>query len=234
MFTIRICELNIELDNRCGLVEDACRGYLTDGRPDFRVGVTRAEVEEYIRDCGRPMTYAEGESALLYRRICFRMPDYDAFLLHAAVLTVGGRGYAFSARRGTGKSTHVGLWKQAYGDNVTIVNGDKPLVRRAPGGHFWVYGTPWCGKEGENANLRCPLNAVVFLEQGPRNEMTVCPTADTAARLLEGTVLPPDPAAQDRMAALVGAVTREIPAFRLSCLPDVSAAELAFATLLQV
>ncbi|MCQ2429981.1 MAG: hypothetical protein MJ192_06600 [Clostridia bacterium] len=234
MFTIRICELNIEIDNRYGLVEDQCRAYLTDGAPAFRAAVSSRETDEYIRACGRPMTAAEAESALLYRRICGCMPDYDAFLLHAAVLTMDGRGYAFSARRGTGKTTHVAMWKQAYGSRVTVVNGDKPLVRRMADGHYRVYGTPWCGKEGENANLSVPLNAICFLEQGPRNVITDNPAADTVARILEATILPPEEAAQDRMAALIGAVTRDIPAYLLYCLPDKSAAELAYATLQQV
>lgn len=234
VFTIRICELNIEIDNRYGYVEDQCRAYLSDGAPAFRVSVTEAETAAYIETCGRPMTAPEAESALLYRKICGKMPDYDAILLHAAVLTMDGRGYAFSARRGTGKTTHVAMWKQAYGDRVTVVNGDKPLVRRAPDGHFRVYGTPWCGKEGENANLCCPLNAICFLEQGPRNVISPCPAADTVSRILEGTILPPDPRTQDRMAELVGALTRDIPAFLLYCIPDKSAAELACATMMQV
>ena len=48
---------------------------------------------------------------------------------------------------------------------------------------------------------------------------------------LSRTILPPEPAMQDRMAALVGALTRDVPAFLLVCLPQKSAAELAYATL---
>jgi nucleotidyltransferase/DNA polymerase involved in DNA repair len=58
--------------------------------------------------------------------------------------------------------------------------------------------------------------------------------ADTAARLMEATVLPPDPAGQDCLTALIGATVRDIPAFTLTCTPDVSAAQLAYEFLSQV
>lgn len=235
MFRVSLCGLTVELDNRCSYVEALCANYRLpagDTTPaDFRVSVPGREIETYAASCGRPMTLAEAESALLYRRICQIMPRFDAFLLHAAVLCMDGRGYAFSARRGTGKSTHLSLWQACYGDRVTVVNGDKPLLRRGADGHWWVFGTPWAGKEGLNSNTVCPLNAVVFLEQGPVNRITPAATADTAARILEGTILPPDPATQDRMAALVGSLTRDVPAYVLSCRPDREAAMLACATL---
>ena len=66
------------------------------------------------------------------------------------------------------------------------------------------------------------------------NRVTVTPTADTTARLLEATVLPPDKEGQDRMAALIGATVRDIPAFTLTCRPDIEAAEVAYEFLSQV
>jgi hypothetical protein len=145
-----------------------------------------------------------------------------------------GRGYAFSARRGTGKSTHTELWQSHFKGRATVINGDKPLIRRAPDGRFWAYGTPWCGKEGKGVNRRCPLNAICFLEQGTKNHVSVTSTADAAARIMEATVLPPDTDGQDRMAALVGAAVRDIPALTITCRPDAEAVEVAYEFLSQV
>jgi hypothetical protein len=237
MFTVELAGVPVEIDNRYGFVEAYCREYQwkaeagNEVAPAFRVSVTEGKILTYMQTCGHPMTKSEAECALLYREICGRMPAYDALLLHAAVLSVDGRGYAFSARRGVGKTTHISMWQAAYGSRVTVVNGDKPLLRRGSDGHWRVYGTPWCGKEGYETNTDCPLTALCFLEQGQENRMTPNPAADTAARILEGTILPPEPAMQDRMATLVGALVREVPAFRLVCLPQKSAAELAYATL---
>ena len=235
MFCIRLAGITVEIDNRHNYVCELCADYLcTDSTPAFRVSVSTADTLTYQATCGRPVTLPEAESYLLYRRICELMPKYGVFLLHAAVVELDGRGYAFSARRGTGKSTHTALWETRFGGQAgdryraTVINGDKPLIRRAPDGRFWAYGTPWCGKEGKGVNRRCPLTAICFLEQGSENRVTVASTADTAARIMEATILPPDAEGQDRMAALVGAAVRDIPAFRLTCRPDTEAVEVAY------
>ena len=235
MFRIRLAGITVEIDNRHNLVFEQCKDYLCDDcAPAFRVAVSTAETQAYQASCGRPMTLPEAESYLLYRRICERRPAYGVYLLHAAVVEMDGRGYAFSAKRGTGKSTHTELWQSHFKGRATVINGDKPLVRRAPDGRFWAYGTPWCGKEGKQVNRICPLTAICFLEQGVTNRVTVTPTADTTARLLEATVLPPDQEGQDCMAALLGATVRDIPAFTLTCRPDIEAAEVAYEFLSQV
>ena len=69
------------------------------------------------------------EELVLLRKISLLMIQYDAFLMHAAVVSVEGRGIAFLARSGGGKSTRVCLWKRAFGDRLTIINGDKPMLR---------------------------------------------------------------------------------------------------------
>ena len=94
------------------------------------------------------------------------MIQYDAFLMHAhaAVVSVEGRGIAFLARSGGGKSTRVCLWKRAFGDRLTIINGDKPMLRFVDNA-LYVFGTPWNGKEGRGMNGSAPLHALCFLEK---------------------------------------------------------------------
>ena len=236
MFCIKLCRTLIELDNRYQYVSELCRDYIYEPKNGehsaFRVAVSEQEIKDYRLSVRRSMTPAEAESYLLYRKICGEMPKYGAFLLHAAVVAVDGRGYAFSARRGVGKTTHTALWEQYF--NADIINGDKPLVRRETDGTFTAWGTPWCGKEGKQINTSVPLTAICFLEQGKVNEITPASIADTAARILEGTLLPPDPARQDEMAALVGCVVRDIPAFVLTCRPDELAARVAYERLSSV
>ena len=48
--------------------------------------------------------------------------------MHGAVIEYEGNGYMFSADSGTGKTTHILLWRKFLGDKVKIVNGDKPFL----------------------------------------------------------------------------------------------------------
>ena len=64
-----------------------------------------------------------------FRAFAEQLPHYNAFVLHSATFDVSGVGVAFAAHSGTGKTTHMMLWQKLLGERMTIVNGDKPIVR---------------------------------------------------------------------------------------------------------
>lgn len=90
--------------------------------------------------------------------------------LHGSCIAYRGKGLIFSAPCGTGKSTHTGLWKKMFGDDVVFVNDDKPALREKDG-EIYAYGTPWSGKTELNENISVPLVAVVFLARGEQNKI---------------------------------------------------------------
>ncbi len=142
MFCVQIAGVLVAIENRYAFTERLCADYIVDVSPDkcaFSVSATPEEIaaENNNEDAFSP---AYCESLALYRKMCTRMLDYNAFLFHAAVVSYAGRGYAFAAKSGTGKSTHVAQWMHALGDRVTVVNGDKPLLRwwRCEGGREGV------------------------------------------------------------------------------------------------
>ena len=144
MFCVQIAGVLVAIENRYAFTERLCADYIVDVSPDecdFSVSATAEEIaaENNDEDAFSP---AYCESLALYRKMCTRMLDYDAFLFHAAVVSYAGRGYAFAAKSGTGKSTHVAQWMHALGDRVTVVNGDKPILR------WWRCGG---GREGVDA-----------------------------------------------------------------------------------
>lgn len=53
----------------------------------------------------------------------------------------------FTAPSGTGKSTHTRMWQECFGERVTVINDDKPLIK-INDSEAVIYGTPWCGKHG--------------------------------------------------------------------------------------
>lgn len=131
MFCVQIAEVLVAIENRYAFTERLCADYIVDVLPDesnFSVSATPEEIAAENSDEGT-FSPAYCESLALYRKICTRMLDYDAFLFHAAIVSYAGRGFAFAAKSGTGKSTHIAQWMRALGDDVTVVNGDKPILR---------------------------------------------------------------------------------------------------------
>ena len=99
-----------------------------------------------------------------------RLSTLGGGILHSSALAYKGQGIAFSANSGTGKSTHVGLWKQRFGDLVDIINDDKPAIIFEDDKPI-LCGTPWSGKTALNVNKQVPLRAIVIVERGEKNSI---------------------------------------------------------------
>lgn len=232
MMTIRLAELNIAVDNKYPFVERLCRDYIVADVPrercDISVCVSDEDIEREAMCAEAPTTslgYAEG--LCIYREICRVLPRFDAFLMHAAVIEVDGVAYAFTARSGTGKTTHITLWKKLLGDRVNIVNGDKPIIRFKDGVPR-AYGTPWCGKEGYNQNVSAPLAALCFIERATSNTIRPFAGQQMLGRLMGQLLLPKQADEVVPLMALIDRMLACVPCYLLGCNMDIEAAKVAF------
>ena len=91
-------------------------------------------------------------------------------MIHSSCIAYKNQAILFSADSGTGKSTHTGLWKELYQDDVRFINDDKPILRII-NDTVYAFGTPWSGKTDLNSNLSLPLKGIVILERGTNNEI---------------------------------------------------------------
>lgn len=131
MFCIQIAEVLIAIENRYAFTERLCADYIVDTSPDdcdISVAATPEEIAAENDEEGS-FSPAYCESLALYRKNCTRMLGFNAFLFHAAIISYAEQGFAFTAKSGTGKSTHIAQWVRALGGDVTVVNGDKPILR---------------------------------------------------------------------------------------------------------
>lgn len=108
---------------------------------------------------------AFAEWQLAYDPVSRAMLRFDRLTFHGACIEYGGRAYIFTAYSGTGKSTHIRLWGRYLGSSVRIVNGDKPIIDLHDVDDIAAYGSPWCGKEGWQRNVRVPLGGICILHR---------------------------------------------------------------------
>lgn len=185
--------------------------------PRLLIHVTPEEIEQERRSQDHP--FAEGylESVCMYRKLSLELLRFDVFLLHASVVEVDGRGYAFLATSGTGKSTQTRLWLEHFGTRARVINGDKPLVRMMEDGTFRAYGTPWCGKEGMGCNDSVPLKALLFLE---RSSVPACFPAQEeycVDRLFHQMLMPESPVGMEQLLAMADRLVGAVPGYVLQC-----------------
>ena len=215
-----------------------CADYISDGPVDFSVSVLPADLEDERETSIRcaaleglpPQQFSDAylERLALYRKIAERMPEYDTVLFHGSALALDGRGYLFTAKSGTGKSTHARLWRECFGPRVMMVNDDKPLLRITEGGVL-VCGTPWTGKHRLGSNAAVPLKAICLLERSPENHIEPVSFREALPKLLQQSYRPVDAAALGKSLELLHRLGSTVELFRLQCNMDPAAAETACA-----
>ena len=137
--SFRICVADLAFEVRCvhSATERFCREYLTDKAPVQTIAITPADIEQERQRLLRKKNPGEAleasspealERLHLCRRIAELLPQYDRVLFHGSSLSIDGTGVLFTAKSGTGKSTHTRLWRQVFGDRVRMVNDDKPFL----------------------------------------------------------------------------------------------------------
>ena len=151
----------------------------------------------------------------------------DILLMHGAVVAVDGQAYLFTAKSGTGKTTHTRLWMQQFGDRAVMVNGDKPLLHITNEG-VTVYGTPWDGKEHLSTNTFCSLKALCILTRSETNHIERISKKEALPMLCQQVYRPEAPAMLAKMLALVDRLGSSVPLYRLGCNMEPEAALVAY------
>ena len=225
MITVKLADLAIGIDNKYTFMEALAKDYITDEAPVFSVSVTDAEIEEERVTERETKEYLE--SIAIYRKIAEKLPEYDAFVFHAATLNFEGEALAFTARSGVGKTTHTRLWIEVFGrERVHYLNGDKPIVRFVDGSPV-VYGTPYRGKEGYGRCESAPLRAVTFVERGEVNTAEPISKDDAVMRIASQVYMPRSSMSALRTLKLIDRFVGSAKLVLLKCTPDPEAAEVA-------
>lgn len=233
----RIAGKKIEIVSLYDAVQDYCSGYETDSKPDFTIETLQADItaerehtiREYEFEGLKPPRFsdAEYEITAVYRKIADKMIDYDTFVFHGSVIAVDGVGYLFTAKSGTGKSTHTRLWREMLGDKAVMVNDDKPLISVTESSII-VYGTPWNGKHRLGENISVPLKAICILERSADNHIEPITKSQAYAMLLQQVYRPQDSIKMAKTLRLIDKMAETVKLYKLGCNMDISAAEVAY------
>ena len=197
----RFAGITVEIDTAWPETHTLCAAYRAEGFADFAVETGQTEIE-YEREKSAREEEKEGiphrhfsdgylETLAVYRKIAEKLPEYDALLFHGSGLSADGAGYLFTAKSGTGKSTHARLWREYLGGRAVMVNDDKPIIRLTDFGAM-VCGTPWDGKHRLSCNISVPLRAVCILERAAENKIRPITLSEAYPMLLQQVYRPAD------------------------------------------
>lgn len=236
-FSIKIAGQVARVTSLFESTRDYCRQYLTEETPDVSLSVTRedlvfeqeAALEEARQEGFRVRIFTDPflERAAIQRKIAEHLFDHGVLLFHGSAVAVDGEGYLFTAKSGTGKSTHTRLWRQVFGDRAVMVNDDKPFLR-ITGQSVLICGSPWSGKHGLDTNITVPLKGICLLERGPENRIRRASAEEMLPRLLHESYCPLAPSRQAEFHALVTALGENTALWYMECTKDPEAAQVSY------
>jgi len=148
------------------------------------------------------------------------------YVFHSSSICHNGFGVAFSAKSGTGKSTHTNLWLQNY-PGTYLLNDDTPIIRLGQDNNFYLCGTPWAGTTGININKVVPLKALVFLERDKVNSITPLTPQEAIANFFEAIKSPLTDDMFGRVLDTLNILLKKVPVYKLKCNMGPDAARVA-------
>ncbi len=235
-FKIKLADLLIGVACQYDYLKKYCGEYIADetnfqkntSYEDFQIEIgtedtlfeqQKADSERASNNISEKSAYLETLAAL--RKIAEIMPEYHRILMHGVVVSWRGSGYLFTAPSGTGKSTHAALWKKYFGDDVEIINGDKPFLNifGSECGHtqVYAYGTPWSGKERWQKNTSVPLKGICILQRGKINCIRQLPPAEALPWILRQVHFPQSPVNTGKTLELIDRLLESVPVYQLEC-----------------
>ena len=205
--------------------------YLSDKEPLFvidpsdddlsriNVAFDKMDAEEGNPSVFRPLFFLENNA--IHDLLAEKMVAHHVLLIHGSALCMDGIGHLFTAKSGTGKSTHARLWREAFGDRVWMINDDKPMLRITENAAT-VYGTPWDGKHHLSRNASAPLKAIYKLERAEHNCIEPLTEQEAYETLLIQCFRSKQPAVMMQILTLEKQLLNAVSFYKLGCntMPD--------------
>ena len=236
-FTISLAGFCVEINSIFETTRTFCRDYLCEGTPEFSVTISPKDIT-FEREKSEKEDLLEGipvrqfsdeylETLAVYRKICAKLLERETLLFHGSAIEVDGVAYLFTAKSGTGKSTHTALRRQVFKNRAVMINDDKPLLKLTSDG-VQVCGTPWNGKHGLGCNKKVPLKAICILERAEQNTIVPVDAVEALPMLLQQSFRTGTPNGTVLLFDILDKLTKRVQLYRLGCNMDPQAAIVAY------
>ena len=232
-FTMKVAGAVAEVHNLFDSTRDYCKDYLTEEAPEFTITVTAENLAfeqadllaEAKAEGMKPRTFTGPflERAAIQRQFAEFLLNRNTLLFHGSTVALDGFAYLFTAKCGTGKSTHTRLWRQVFPAAV-MVNDDKPFLEITESAII-AHGSPWSGKHGLSAHISVPLKGICILHRGPENKIRPISPADAMDMLLSQGYCPPEN--QAKFQDLTHALAQQVSLWSMECTKDPQAAQVS-------
>ena len=233
-FNIELAGIPFKVRCRYGKNRAFFEGYFTEKEPYFTIEPTDEDIA-FAEDGFKRLNETEGfpqeeyddcflENNAIHILAIDKLIEYNVLMLHGSALAMDGQGIIFTAKSGTGKSTHAKLWRELFGSRVQMINDDKPMIRVD---EMKAYGTPWNGKHNLSTNTSVPIKAIVKIERAKKNRINPIGVKEAMDLLMKQVQISNDPDKVVLALELYARVIENVKFYKLGCNMDPDAARVA-------
>jgi len=155
---------------------------------------------------------------------------HETLLIHASAVRHNDKGFAFTGKSGTGKSTHTDLWMK-YIEGTELINDDNPVLR-VLGNKTYIYGSPWSGKTPCYKQKRIHLGAITQIVRAKEDKIKRMSPAESFASLLPSCAsMKWDDKKYNAICDTITKIIENTPIYTLDCLPDEKSARICQRTI---
>ena len=233
VFTMKVAGATAEVHSLFDSTRDYCNAYLIEEAPEFTITVTpenlafeQADLLAEAKAEGmKPRRFTDPflERAAIQRAFADFLLNRNILLFHGSTVALDGYAYLFTAKCGTGKSTHTRLWREIF-PGAQMVNDDKPFLEITEDGVI-AHGSPWSGKHGLSENISVPLKGICILHRGPENKIRPISPEEAMEMLLAQGYCPAE--SQEKSQTLTQTLANTTSLWSMECTKDPEAARVS-------
>lgn len=233
-FNLRLSDINIRYNLRFYDTKKYLESFVSPSNvnSDECVFLSDFDLEQW-QDGGNKVN-AFAEFSLLHLPTSTYLLNYNRFIFHAVALRWHDKAWLITALPGVGKSTQYRNLKELHPDEISIINGDKPILELKEDGSFMVHPSPWNGKEHWHGAEAAPLAGIICLRQDKENQIQRVTAKEVVSQIYisihhtyetERTIL--------QAGKMANALLKAVPVWMLSNKGDLESSELLYQTIKQ-
>ena len=235
-FKIKIAETVILINPYSDKMKEFCKEYLSNDNHEYEISIRLEDInrenDSFLEYYGYTLddVVMHEQYALLRKVSEILIEDKDTILFHASSLIFNDKAYLFTAKSGTGKTTHAKMWIEKYPDAL-MINDDKPYLKLKDN-EVIVYGNPWNGKEKIGNNISAKLDGILCLYQSDNNQTSDMSYSDKWDFLFKQIYLSKNARSISNTLRIINFLIDNINITALKCNKNQDAVEVAYEALI--
>lgn len=227
LFYVKVAEVIFKINANYVATRDFFKDFLVGEYEECeQIIIEVKEIIEFVKQFpGFDMEM--GERAIVKYKMDSLLVQYDTFPVHASALSYKEKAYLFTALSGVGKSTHAKSWRECFGENVIMINDDRPYIKIIDG-KVYAYSHPQSGKHNIYTNTSSEIVSISKIVRDDSNYIKPISKGLFFPFMVQQTYTMDEVTTTSKIISMVKYVLDKVDLFEIHCNTDKYSAETIY------